>query len=103
MQNVKTRAFVASAYLFWVPAIYIVLSSNRKKEFVGDHGAQALRLWVWFFGLFFAMRLLVNLIWRFYLFLPLEYFEIAVVLGLASYCCYCALRSFNGKTFQIPH
>ncbi|MDI6731562.1 MAG: DUF4870 domain-containing protein [Candidatus Margulisbacteria bacterium] len=101
-ERFKIKAFAASAYLLFVPSIYIVLSSARQTPFVSGHGKHALFLWIKYLLIFFGMRLLVNTVWRFYFFSPLEYLEIVIVLILAGHCLFSALRALNGQAFSVP-
>jgi hypothetical protein len=97
----NVRFFVASAYLLFVPAVYIVLS-RQKLPLVHKHGVQALYLWIGYFIIFFGVRFLVNALWKFYYFPLLEYLEIGIVFILAGYCFFSALRAFLGQEFAIP-
>jgi uncharacterized membrane protein len=90
------------AYLFWIPALYIVLSEKRREKFVGFHGGQALILWTVIFLIFFAVRLLVNLVWGFFYVPYLEALEILTGAGLYGYALYCGWRCWRGRSFELP-
>ena len=89
--------------MLWIPSLYIVLSEKRKGEFIGFHGGQALLLWTGIFVIFFAVRLLVNLIWSFFYIPYLDLIEVLVAFGLWGYALYCGLRAYQGLTFELPH
>ncbi|MBN2058334.1 MAG: hypothetical protein JW782_06025 [Candidatus Saganbacteria bacterium] len=92
--KIKDSILVASAYLFGIPALYIVLTDLRKKEYIGFHGGQALLLWCCFFIIFFGQRALAD---------PgQEWIEQTVLIVLGAYAVFCAYRSFIGVVFRIP-
>ncbi|MBI5400253.1 hypothetical protein HZB07_06600 [Candidatus Saganbacteria bacterium] len=103
IMHIKNNFLVAAAYLFGIPALYIALTDWRKKDYVGFHGGQALVLWCWFFVIFFAVRLLVDLVWGFSYIPILIWLERLTVLALGGYAVYCAYRAFYGQIFKIPH
>ena len=88
----------ALAYILWIPSLYIVLSEKRKGEFIGFHGGQALLLWTGIFITFFAVRLLVNLIWGFYYIPYLDLVEVLAASGLWGYAFYRGLRAYRGMS-----
>jgi len=88
----KNKTLAALAYIFWVPSLYIVLTEMRREEYVGFHGGQALLLWTWIFVVFFLLRFLVNLVWRFYYVPYLDVLEILFGFCAWGYAFYCALR-----------
>ncbi|NQT29665.1 MAG: hypothetical protein HQ596_03750 [Candidatus Saganbacteria bacterium] len=95
--GIKDKLLVSSAYLFGVPALYIVLTDSRKKEYIGGHGAAAFRLWVIFFVIFFALRFFVNLIWSYKYIPQLGYFELLVVVGMGIYALFAASKSLINR------
>lgn len=99
----SNKAFAALAYIFWIPSLYIVLTELRKREFIGFHGGQALRLWLWIFVIFFSFRFLVNLIWGVFYVPGLDILENLLGLGLWAYAAYCGWRCYQGISFIIPH
>jgi uncharacterized membrane protein len=100
--SIKDKIVSFSAYVFGVPALYIVLTEDRNKSFIGYHGAQAFKLWCFYFGIFFAYRFLVDLVWKIRYLPGLGKVEIFLVLGMASYSLFCGYLTLRGKTFDIP-
>ena len=90
----REKLLVASAYIFSVPALYIVLTEKRYSERIGREGGQALLLWVRIFLIFFAVRFLVNLIWRIYYVPRLETLELVAGIVLWGYAVYRGAQSF---------
>jgi uncharacterized membrane protein len=101
MQSSKLTA--ALAYVFWVPAIYIVLSKLRKDEFTGFHGGQALLLWLIIFAGFFTLRWLVNLVWGLYYIPYLDLIEVLFASAAWGYAVACGYRCAQGEVFRLPH
>ena len=99
----KEKGLSALAYVFGIPSLYIVLTAERKKEYVGFHGGQALILWVWYFVIFFSLRFLINLIWSLFYFAPLVWLETVAVSLMAVYALYCGYRAAKGQNFSLPH
>jgi uncharacterized membrane protein len=100
--RLNDRILASSAYIFGIPALYIVLTDLRKKEFIGGHGAQALVLWIVYFVTFFAIRSLVNLAWLIRYIPYLDWMETLAVVIMGAYAVYCGFRSFRGEAFRIP-
>jgi uncharacterized membrane protein len=96
------RLLSASAYLFGIPALYIVLTVKEKGDFVRRHGSQAFLLWIAFFVIFFMIRLLIDWLWSWAYMPGLAWFEITAVFLMGCYAVFCAWRSFLGREFQIP-
>jgi len=101
--ELREKMLSSAAYLFGVPALYIILTEMRKKEYAGYHGRQAFLLWAAFIVIFFGLRLLVNLVWSFYYVPYLDLLEAAAAGGMGIYAFYCAYRAFSGIEFKIPH
>jgi len=97
----KDKTLAASAYIFAIPSLYIVLTEKRRDEFIGYHGAQALRLWTFFCIIFFVLRFLVNLLWSFIYIPYLDLLEIFAALAFWIYALYCGLRSYRGEKFDL--
>jgi hypothetical protein len=53
--------------------------------------------------IFFAIRTLINLFWRFYYWPYLDLLEWLAATGLWGYALYCGVRSYFGIEFKIPH
>ncbi|MFA6549567.1 MAG: hypothetical protein WCT39_06560, partial [Candidatus Margulisiibacteriota bacterium] len=58
------KILAAASYFFGVPALWVVLTEKKEKGFLYFHGVQAFYLWLYFFIAFFALRLLILLVWR---------------------------------------
>jgi uncharacterized membrane protein len=96
----ENRLLAASAYLFGVPALYIILTGERKRPMVGEHGAQALLLWISFFAIFFLLRLAINLLWLLVYIPHLDYLETLAVLLMAGYAIRSAWRVIKGQPIR---
>ena len=100
--RINDKLKVAFAYLFGIPALYLVLMDDKKSGYVSQHGRQALVLWVLFFLIFFGVRSLIDFIWGI-IFIPfLNGLEILAVVGMAGYAVFCAYSAFRGDDFRIP-
>jgi uncharacterized membrane protein len=97
------RTLAAASYLLGVPALWVVLTERKEKGFIYLHGEQAFYLWLRFFIAFFALRLLITLLWRIVYVPYLDLFETLLVVLMAGYAAYCGYRSFLGKMFDFPH
>ncbi|MFH1542316.1 MAG: hypothetical protein ABIE84_04410 [bacterium] len=91
----KSRLFAASAYLFGIPALYIVLTQNKGAGFVRYHAEQALYLWLTYLTIFFLIRLFIGLLWSAQYIPGLQFLELAAVLFMAAYLLYRAYKSFG--------
>ncbi|MDD5382706.1 MAG: hypothetical protein PHH60_03515 [Candidatus Margulisbacteria bacterium] len=96
--NSKDRILSALAYLFGIPALYIILTANRKREYVSQHGVRAFIIWVLFFVLFFSLRSFINLIWGWYYWPPLSFLEVVLGVAMLFYILYRAGRAMAGRT-----
>jgi len=85
----RDKILAVSAYLFWIPSIYIVLSKKRKESQVGEEGGRALLYWTILFTGFFLIRFIVNLLWLFCYIPYLDKLEILFALGGYGYILYC--------------
>ncbi len=97
--RISDRILIATAYLFGIPALYIVLTDARKKKYVGGHGAQAFFTWIIFFIIFFGNRYLTELAWRSNFSFDLGKLETALVVVMAAYAVYAAVRSSVTEKF----
>jgi uncharacterized membrane protein len=100
--NFKDRILSAAAYLFGIPALYIILTEKKKQKFAGFHGTQAFYLWLLYFMLFFAVRFVINWVWQATYIPWLNIAEIMVVFLMIGYTLYCAFRCLGGQFFRIP-
>jgi hypothetical protein len=99
----KAKRLAALTYLLGIPALYILLTDLRKKDYVGPHAEQALYLWFLFFSGIFVFRFLLDLVWHFWYFPYLAWLEWLVIGGMAVYAVRCAYRALLGIPFRIPH
>lgn len=97
--NFKERVLSASAYIFGIPALYIVLTGDKKKSYVGTHGAQAFTFWASFLAIFFAIRFFIDLIWRVSYLPQLEMFEILAAAAMGCCALYFGFQSLSGRRF----
>lgn len=100
--GLSARILSASAYLFGIPALYIVLTVKQKDDFARRHGSQAFLLWVSFFVIFFMIRMIIDWLWSRAYVPGLAWFEIVAVVFMGCYAVYCAWRSLLGREFKIP-
>ncbi len=99
----KGKTLAALAYVLWIPSLYIVLTKQRKDEFAGFHGGQALVLWTLIFLGFFGLRFLVNLVWEYYYVPYLDLIEVLFASAAWGYALSCGYRCAQGEMFSIPH
>jgi len=95
--NIFQRILAASAYLFGIPAIYIVLTEQQRKSFVRYHADRALVLWLIGFGVFFSLRMLIDFIWSKNYLPGLIYLEWTFSVLLCCYLVFCAIRALLGE------
>jgi hypothetical protein len=96
------RILAASAYFFGIPALYIVLTENRNKGYLGYHGAQAFFLWGMMLIVFFALRFYIDWMWSRRFIPQLEKLEMLAVAVMGAYVLYCGGRCLFGRVFRIP-
>ena len=89
MVKIKDKILAAIAYAFGVPALYLILSSKRKDEFLRHHGDQAFFLWVMILVLFFFFRFIGGF------FPALNLIELALDLGLWAIALYYAVKTLR--------
>ena len=99
--KIKDRILVTSAYIFGIPALYIVLTGYRKQEYLGHHGAQAFYLWCLYFIIFFAWRFLVDSVWATSYLPSWNIIELVILLAMGGYAAWCGYRGFLGKKFSL--
>jgi uncharacterized membrane protein len=97
------RILVSSAYLFGIPALYIVLTAKKKDDYIRRHGSQAFLLWVLYFVIFFLARFLIDWQWSRAYSPQLDKIEILLVALMGFYAIFCGYRSLLGKEFRIPY
>ena len=95
--RINDRLLVTSAYLFGIPALYIVLTDNRKKAYVGYHATRAFLLWVLFFIIFFSLRFVIDLVWSTNFIPQLERLEKISVVLMGAFAVFCGYRGFVSK------
>jgi uncharacterized membrane protein len=91
--GLPARILSASAYLFGIPALYIVLTVKQKDDFVRRHGSQAFLLWVSFFVIFFMIRMVIDWLWSRAYAPGLVWLEIVAIVLMGCYAVFCAVRS----------
>ncbi|OGB87991.1 hypothetical protein A3H38_02880 [candidate division WOR-1 bacterium RIFCSPLOWO2_02_FULL_46_20] len=101
--SIGDRLLSAAAYLFGIPAMYIVLTKNRQRGYVGYHGAQAYLLWIIFVLIFFVTRIGIDLLWSLKYLPQLDYIERVAVIIMAIYALSRGWQSLLGKNLNIPH
>ena len=101
--KLKDKLLVAFAYFIGIPAIYIVLTPNKYRRYMGWHGQQAFYLWLLFFIILFTWRFLVNLFLSVYFLPSITVMETIFGLFFMVYAVFCGVRAFLGKEFTIPH
>jgi hypothetical protein len=92
--RINDRILASSAYLFGIPALYIILTANRKKPYVGQHGARAFFLWVFFLAVFFGVRALNDYVWSRNFIPQLERLETAAVVLMGIWAFFLAFQTF---------
>lgn len=98
----KDKLISAAAYLFFIPALYIILTDKRKVSFNAQHAAQALLLWIVFTCVMISSRFLLGLVDDFFYF-PLLYFKYLVTFLYLGLLLYLAGKSIYGKVYQLPY
>ncbi|MFH1825675.1 MAG: hypothetical protein ABH823_00075 [bacterium] len=101
--KIGSRLLAAFAYIFGIPALYIVLTEKRHNEALGWHGAQALKLWAGYFVIFFSLRFLINSAWQSHYWPLLNNLELLAVVLMAGYALFCGYRAGLGRKIKIPH
>ena len=94
--RINERLLVASAYLFGIPALYIVLTENKRNEYIGYHGPRAFLLWISFFVIFFSLRFIIDFVWSTNFIPQLQILEIISVVLMGIFAVFCAYRGFIG-------
>jgi len=100
--GIPAKILSASAYLFGIPALYIILTVQKKDDFVRRHGSQAFLLWISFFVIFFVIRMAIDWLWSRAYVPGLAWLEIAAVFLIGCYAVFCAWRTMLGREFKIP-
>ena len=96
------KQLAAGAYVFGVPALYIILTKYRYNKFLSFHAAQAFVLWVLWFLMLIGVRLGFNFLWNlgfFWLLDPLAFWINCLLWFLMAFCGY---RVYKGIDFEIP-
>jgi len=100
--GLSAKILSASAYLFGIPALYIILTVQKKDDFVRRHGSQAFLLWIAFFVIFFMIRMVIDWFWRRAYTPGLARLETTAVFLMGCYAVFCAWRTMLGREFKIP-
>ncbi|MCX5750574.1 MAG: hypothetical protein NT099_02705 [Candidatus Saganbacteria bacterium] len=100
-KNEKTLA--AAAYLFGVPALYIILTDLRNNKYLSFHAAQAGLLWLSWIVAIVVVRILFSLIWLLFYAWPLDPLAFLVNLVIWGYIAFCGYRVYKGIDFEVPY
>jgi uncharacterized membrane protein len=100
-KNEKT--FAVGAYLFGVPALYIILTDLRKNKFLSFHAAQAGILWLFWIAVVVMVRILFSLIWLLFYAWILDPLAFWINLGFWGYIAFCGYRVYKGEEFEVPY
>ena len=96
------RLTAAAAYLLFFPALYIILTEKRKKEYLALHGCQALFYWLLSFFILVAIRIGVDCVMTRVYIRPLELVLPLTMWAIWLYCIYCSLLALLGRQINIP-
>ncbi|PIS30618.1 hypothetical protein COT42_02650 [Candidatus Saganbacteria bacterium CG08_land_8_20_14_0_20_45_16] len=95
----KDKFWAATAYLFGVPALYLVLTRPVGVGFVGYHAKQAFYLWLYYALIGLGLKLFVHWIWLYWFVPGLETLSNLIFLAMFCYAAFCAGRVLMGRTF----
>jgi len=98
----EDKLLSASAYLFFIPSLFIILTDKRKVDFNAFHAAQALLVWLAFIAVMVLFRVLLGYIWP-SVYFPLVYFKRLISLAFGGYMLYCAGKAIYGDQYSIPY
>lgn len=94
----------ACSYLFFVPALYLILSDKRKTQYAALHAAQALVLWCAITVVFIGMRVVyLTLVFTLGYFWVIDIFMKLIHLAMWGYAAYCGYLAFKEKEVLIPY
>ncbi len=96
------KALVFLSYLFFFPAVYIILTDRRKNGLMALHAAQAFLYWLLVALIFLVLRSLVYMIVSL---LPLYFLTGVMDLFLLIswfFSFYCAIMFLFGAEVEIP-
>lgn len=97
----EDKLISAAAYLFFIPALYIILTDKRKVGFNAHHAAQALLLWIVFAAVMVLLRFFLGLASD-YFYYPLLYFKYLVTLLYIGLVLFLAGKCIYGRSFELP-
>ena len=97
------KLLIASAYIFGIPSLYIILTDKRKNKSTAFHATQALLFWIAIFILYFVLRLFVDLIWTYYYTVLLDWLINLIVFGSWIYLINLGFNAYLGKAFDVPY
>jgi len=105
MEDIRNddKILSALAYVFFIPALYLILTDYRKTRFNAFHGAQALFLWLFIFVVFLLIRFTLNLIWSVYYLPILDVLGNLIKLALWIYAFYCGVKALYGEKYEVPY
>ncbi len=98
----EDKLYATAAYIFFVPALYIIFTKLRRRKFTAFHAAQALLLWITIFAVLVLLKFLLNLIWS-WAYLPwLDFLGSLFKYSLFVYAFYCGAQTSLGEKYEIP-
>ncbi|MBI5701192.1 hypothetical protein HZC34_05030 [Candidatus Saganbacteria bacterium] len=105
MEKIKTqeRLLSACAYLFFVVALYIILTDKRKIKYDAYNAAQALLLWLSYLLIFIALRIIYALLSGIHYFIFYDMLVKLAYILMFAYVFYIAYSTYNEKEFYIPY
>jgi uncharacterized membrane protein len=98
----EDKLLSATAYAFFIPSLYIILTDKRKNEFDSYAAAQSILLWLAYLVIFILLRILLNLIWSVFYLPFLETVFTAVKMAMWVYALYLATQALYGVNVRVP-
>ncbi|MFA5098004.1 MAG: hypothetical protein WC490_05185 [Candidatus Margulisiibacteriota bacterium] len=96
------RINAAFSYAFFFPALYIILTEKRKKEYLALHSSQALFYWVFSFVLLILVRSGTDHIMSLVYIRPFEIVLPLLMWLIWLYALWCAFLVLLGRQVNIP-
>ena len=96
----NNRFMLFLAYIFAVPAIYLVLIENKENKFVHYHSRQAFMLWVGIFFSWIFFRIVFAWINSMYYALFFVQLNHVINWSMWIYAIWCGIRAGRGEYFE---
>jgi len=96
------RVNAALSYAFFFPALYIILTEKRKKEYLALHSSQALFYWVFSFVLLVAVRYSIDHVMTLVYIRPFEIMLPLLMWLIWLYALWCAFLALLGRQVNTP-